>query len=125
MATKYLGKYRNESTRLKNFDYGANAKYLITICTKHMQHYLGKIIDHSESARTGYCGSYTITHQKGKNGKKGLQWELCIYLTQNPVNAENAATAAFFIYNYLFCNRFDNATPLQYCNPKCKPVALR
>lgn len=43
MSDKYKGKFRNESTRLQNWDYGWNARYFITICTKDRFHFLGKI----------------------------------------------------------------------------------
>ena len=33
MPKKYRNKYRGESTRLKNWDYGSNAAYFVTICT--------------------------------------------------------------------------------------------
>jgi len=45
MATKYQNKYRIESTRLRNWDYGSNGAYFITICTKDREHYFGKIED--------------------------------------------------------------------------------
>ncbi|RPH24235.1 MAG: transposase, partial [Bacteroidales bacterium] len=45
MSDKFQGKYRNESARLQNWDYGSNAAYFITICTKNREHYLGKIHD--------------------------------------------------------------------------------
>lgn len=40
----YKNKYRIESARLKNWDYGSNGAYFITICTHHRIHYFGKII---------------------------------------------------------------------------------
>src|SRR5688572_10456660 len=40
---KYRNKYRIPSTRLQNWDYGANGTYFITICTKDREHYFGKI----------------------------------------------------------------------------------
>ncbi|MCG6190887.1 transposase [Maribellus maritimus] len=46
MSDKFKGKYRNESARLQNWDYGSNAAYFITICTKDREHYLGEIINH-------------------------------------------------------------------------------
>lgn len=41
--TKYAGKYRVESTRKSNWDYGSNAPYFVTICTKNREHFFGKI----------------------------------------------------------------------------------
>lgn len=37
--------YRIESSRLKNWDYGANAFYYITICTQQREHFFGEIED--------------------------------------------------------------------------------
>jgi putative transposase len=45
MSNKFQNKYRIESNRLKNWDYAQDATYFITICTKNMNHYFGKIID--------------------------------------------------------------------------------
>jgi REP element-mobilizing transposase RayT len=45
MAEKYQNKYRIASARLKNWDYRTNAAYFLTICTKNMTHYFGKIIN--------------------------------------------------------------------------------
>lgn len=42
--SKYKNKYRIESTRLKNWDYGSNGSYFVTICTKNMEHYFGDIV---------------------------------------------------------------------------------
>lgn len=41
---KFQGKYRIESTRLKNWDYGWNAPYFVTICTQNREYYFGDII---------------------------------------------------------------------------------
>jgi putative transposase len=46
MAEKFNNKYRIESARLKNWDYGWNANYFVTICTYKRIHYFGKIHDH-------------------------------------------------------------------------------
>ena len=43
MADKYQDKYRISTTRLQNWDYGWNALYFITICTKNREHYFGEI----------------------------------------------------------------------------------
>jgi len=45
MSDKYKGRYRIESARLKNWDYGWNAAYFVTICTHGREHYFGDIID--------------------------------------------------------------------------------
>lgn len=43
MSKKYKNKYRNESSRLPNWDYGRDAAYFITICTKDREYYFGEI----------------------------------------------------------------------------------
>jgi REP element-mobilizing transposase RayT len=43
--TKFKDKYRIESTRLRNWDYGRNASYFITICTQNRECYFGDIVD--------------------------------------------------------------------------------
>jgi len=45
MTDKYRNKYRIQSTRLQNWDYGWNAAYFVTICTKNREHYFGDIVD--------------------------------------------------------------------------------
>lgn len=41
---KFNNKYRIPSARLKNWDYGSNGAYFITICTHNRQHFFGKIV---------------------------------------------------------------------------------
>lgn len=43
MGNKFKGKYRNESFRLKGWDYRNNGSYFITICTHKMDHFFGHI----------------------------------------------------------------------------------
>ena len=45
MAEKFRNKYRVPSARLRNWDYGSNGAYFITICTKEMQHFFGEVVD--------------------------------------------------------------------------------
>ena len=45
MSDKYQNKYSISSTRLKNWDYGSNGAYFITICTKKRECYFGEIIN--------------------------------------------------------------------------------
>ena len=40
---KFRNKYRIPSNRLKNWDYGSNSAYFITICTKNRGHFFGEI----------------------------------------------------------------------------------
>lgn len=41
--SKFRNKYRIESSRLQKWDYGWDAAYFITICTKNRIHYFGKV----------------------------------------------------------------------------------
>ena len=41
----YNNKYRIESSRLKNWDYGRNASYFVTICTRNREKFFGEILD--------------------------------------------------------------------------------
>lgn len=43
MPDNFQNKYRIESARLQNWDYGSNGAYFITICTKDRVHYFGEI----------------------------------------------------------------------------------
>jgi hypothetical protein len=43
MSDKFQNKYRIPSARLRNWDYGFNAIYFVTICTQNRKHYFGKI----------------------------------------------------------------------------------
>ena len=44
MTNKFQNKYRISSSRLKNWDYGKNGAYFITICTGNREHYFGEIV---------------------------------------------------------------------------------
>jgi putative transposase len=41
---KYKNKYRSDTIRLKNHDYGSDDWYFVTICTKNRDRYFGEII---------------------------------------------------------------------------------
>lgn len=41
---KFRGKYRIETTRLQNWDYGWNAPYFVTICTQSRECYFGDVV---------------------------------------------------------------------------------
>jgi len=43
MSEKFKAKYRNESTRFQNWDYGSDAAYFITTCTYDRKHFFGEI----------------------------------------------------------------------------------
>ncbi|SHJ04347.1 hypothetical protein SAMN05444280_11010 [Tangfeifania diversioriginum] len=42
---KFQNKYRISSARLQNWDYGWNAPYFVTICTKNRDHFFWEIQD--------------------------------------------------------------------------------
>lgn len=43
MSERFKNKYRNETTRLKSWNYGWNGSYFITICTKDRERHFGEI----------------------------------------------------------------------------------
>lgn len=45
MPGKFQNIYRIPSARLRNWDYGSNAIYFVTICTQNREHYFGEITD--------------------------------------------------------------------------------
>ena len=45
MAEKYQNKYRIQTTRAPWWDYGSNAAYFVTICTKDRVHYFGRVVN--------------------------------------------------------------------------------
>ncbi len=45
MSEMYQNKFRIASARLQNWDYGRNADYFITICTKNREHFFGEILN--------------------------------------------------------------------------------
>lgn len=45
VTDKYQNKYRIESTRLQNWDYGWIAAYFVTICTQKMVCYFGHVVE--------------------------------------------------------------------------------
>lgn len=49
MPEKYMNKYRIQSARLQNWDYGSNGAYFITICTANRLNYFGDVVQISES----------------------------------------------------------------------------
>ena len=44
LADHYNNRFKINSTRLANWDYGSNASYFVTICTGNKQPYFGEII---------------------------------------------------------------------------------
>lgn len=45
MSDKFQNKYRIESARLKNWNYGWNASYFVTICTQGRVCFFGNVVD--------------------------------------------------------------------------------
>ncbi len=45
MSERFQNKYRIQSSRLKNWDYGKNAFYFVTICTKNRVCFFGDVVD--------------------------------------------------------------------------------
>ena len=45
MLDKFQNKYRIPSARLQNWDYGWNAAYFVTICTKNRSCFFGDVVD--------------------------------------------------------------------------------
>ena len=45
MSDKYQNKYRNETSRLKSWNYGWNGAYFVTICSKNRERFFGEVID--------------------------------------------------------------------------------
>jgi putative transposase len=54
---KYKGKYRIPAARLKDWDYGSNGLYFITICTHSHIPFFGHIPKHSSSLQATEIGS--------------------------------------------------------------------
>ena len=46
---KFQNKYRIQSARLQNWDYGSNGAYFITICTQNREHFFGDIVVNNSS----------------------------------------------------------------------------
>jgi REP element-mobilizing transposase RayT len=43
--TSFKGKYRNQTVRLRTWDYAASAYYYVTICTRERAHFFGQVVD--------------------------------------------------------------------------------
>lgn len=64
---RYQNKYRIASARLRNWDYGSNAMYFVTICTAYRQHYFGDVADRimklseiGKIAETEWCKTFEL-----------------------------------------------------------------
>jgi len=56
---KFKNKYRIPSARLPYWDYGQNAAYFVTICTKNREHLFGEIIVETSNVETPKLGVST------------------------------------------------------------------
>jgi putative transposase len=72
MQNKFKGKYRNESARLQNWDYGSNASYFITICTQNREHYFGQIENKKMQVTPAGAIAYVLWHEI-KNREKNIE----------------------------------------------------
>jgi putative transposase len=61
---KYQNKYRIDTTRLKNWDYGGIGFYFITICTQNREYYFGDIVqnDGTQNVETQNFASLPELH---------------------------------------------------------------
>lgn len=60
---KFKNKFRISPARLVNWDYGSNAMYFITICTKNRNHYFGTIEQVRNSVSLSPTEIGKITHE--------------------------------------------------------------
>lgn len=74
MTDRYQGKYRSQSTRIADWDYGSPGYYYVTICTKDRQQFFGEVILWNGPVKNnlyvigppawdGMCGGIAGTHQ--------------------------------------------------------------
>ena len=70
---RYRGKYRSDSIRIRNWDYGSPGFYYVTICTEDREHYFGEVISCNDPVDPlrefrwmapwdGMCGGIAGTH---------------------------------------------------------------
>jgi len=72
MKEKFRGKYRNESARLRNWDYGSDAAYFITICTKDRIHFFGEIENGKMQVTPAGAIAHVLWHEI-KNHAKNVE----------------------------------------------------
>ncbi|MBR9831420.1 transposase [bacterium] len=72
MKKKFRGKYRNESARLRNWDYGSDAAYFITICTKDRIHISGEIENGKMQVTPAGAIAHVLWHEI-KNHAKNVE----------------------------------------------------
>ena len=66
MCSLFRNRFRNESSRLPEYDYSKSGAYFITICTTNHECSFGEIIDHqmvlSESGKIAFQKWFEIQH---------------------------------------------------------------
>jgi hypothetical protein len=71
--TKFHGKYRTQTTRLRSWDYAADGWYFVTICTLNRQHFFGELVnDAMQLSRVGEAAALEWT--------KTAEIRTCVYL---------------------------------------------
>lgn len=71
---KRVNTYRNDSTRLKNRDYGAPGNYFITICTQNRENYFGHVEWASDVGMQNFASLHTAQVQLTPIGKIAYQY---------------------------------------------------
>lgn len=69
MSDKFQGKYRIDSARLQNWDYGSNGAYFITICTQNREHYFGEIENAKMQVSPAGAIAHVLWHQIKSHAK--------------------------------------------------------
>jgi len=78
MSDKFQNKYRIPSARLKNWDYGRNAAYFVTICTQNRISWFGEIKIRTDAM---HCVS-AITGTNEPNRTDAMH---CVSTVKNPI----------------------------------------
>lgn len=82
MTEKFRGKYRNESARLRNWDYGSDAAYFITICTKDRIHFFGEIENGKMQVTPASAIAHVLWHEI-KNHAKNVELGEFVVMTSH------------------------------------------
>jgi REP element-mobilizing transposase RayT len=107
---KYKGLYRIPPARWRDWDYGANAAYFVTICTAHRVHYFGEITD--SGVQTPNLGVSTGDMTFTEIGQKAHD-----YWTQIPEHFPFVTLGAFVImpnhvHGVIVIDKPDGAPPV-------------
>jgi putative transposase len=71
---KYITTYRNDSTRLKNRDYGAHGNYFIAICAQNRENYFGHVEWPTHAGTQDLASLHTARVQLTPIGKMAHQY---------------------------------------------------